>query len=415
MLTYVWMILQALLIYLTLSMLFWAITRIVIYLFYLLVYKLDSWFTQWLHRRPYLTADKGIQLQMMRIHIRLDQLTDTLLTIHYRWMKRKLYFLRINVINALTALFAYHLASNLYAVMETFRDTALDITTLYHTVGDKFNALDASKKNYVKVALCAPLIWSGFEYGIFRIFHWSDRMIQHIRFLRRIEETIGSNITSLKRWRRDLIVQKLDELTASIGYTLENGELVSQDRAMLPSNIYEQKIDQTILIKISEVLSEFQKIPRQSQFDLAYLHRLQQKIEEFIQVKLSGGIFSLTEYEQLALDNSGLSERSQKCAEYFSKNRNQIYKHKFTKVRVIRQEVLQRLEYYEEMALQYTKQYEEHLNSYYFSLLENRCRIEFLFSRLRRELYPSYFIGDIINVLRYVISRYLRILAVLIV
>ncbi|WP_150272873.1 hypothetical protein [Paenibacillus tepidiphilus] len=240
-------------------------------------------------------------------------------------------------------------------------------------------------------------------------------MIQHIRFLRRIEETIGSNITSLKRWRRDLIVQKLDELTASIGYTLENGELVSQDRAMLPSNIYEQKIDQTILIKISEVLSEFQKIPRQSQFDLAYLHRLQQKIEEFIQVKLSGGIFSLTEYEQLALDNSGLSERSQKCAEYFSKNRNQIYKHKFTKVRVIRQEVLQRLEYYEEMALQYTKQYEEHLNSYYFSLLENRCRIEFLFSRLRRELYPSYFIGDIINVLRYVISRYLRILAVLIV
>jgi hypothetical protein len=328
-------------------------------------------------------------------------------------MNRKFYFLRINVINALTALFAYHLASNLYAVMETFRDTALDITTLYHTVGDKFNALDASKKHFVKVALCAPLIWFGFEYGIFRIFHLSDRMLQHIRFLRRIEKTIGSNITSLKRWRRDLFVRKLDELTANIGYTLENGEIVSKHKDMIL--LYNNKIDQTVLFKISEVLSEFQKTPRQPHFNLAYLHRLEQKIEKFIRVKLSGRVSSLTEFEQLALDNSMLSERSQECAEYFSKNRNQIYKHKFTKVRVIRKEVLHQLEYYEEMALQCTKQYKEHLNGYYFNLLENRCRIEFLFSRLWRELYPSYFIGDIINVLRYVLSRYLKTLAVLIV
>ncbi|WCR29477.1 hypothetical protein L3476_12575 [Paenibacillus thiaminolyticus] len=379
---------------------------------YLLVHRIDYSFSKWLRGQQFVKLDKGILHQLMRLHIQLDQLTDVLLKIHFRWVTRKPYFLRICALNSFLAFVAYHLASSHYVVPVAFRESSANIVVLYKTIGCEYNNLSAPIRRFVILVLCAPILYHGFRYCGVRIFKMEKVMTPHVQFLSRLMKEIELNIRSLRMGRRELLRQKVKEITAGIGYGLQEDGLVTKDRVFF---FYDDDTCIPFLYKIQDILPELEKITLPPDFNQVYLLRLEQDIENLIQKKMSGGISGLAYYEQFVLGDLKSNDRWKACAEYFAKNRNQIYKHKFTAARVVRKDALDRLDYYEGMAFKCIKYYEVDLDDYYFCLLENRCRLNNFYSRFYRELYPLHFIGHIVAASKYVLREYWRVLCILVV
>jgi len=406
MLTNSYLILQTIFLYLVFCTLFRFFAEKVSYLPYTLVHNIDHSLSKWLRNRQFVKLDQGIFHYIMRLHIHLEQFTNVLFKIHSQWVLRKPYFYQVSVMNAFLALFSYHLASSHYAVPVAFRESIVDIVFFYTVIVREYNTLSAPMQHFVILVLCAPLLYHAFHFFSVRIFKMEKGMTPHVQFLRHLRQMIHSNITSIRIGRKDLLRQKVKEITAGIGYDLQKDRLVAQQTV---SNVYDDDTYIRPLSKTQDLLSEMDNITLPADFNNAYLMRLEQDIQNFIQQYMSNRVIGLIYYEQFILAERKANNHFTECATYFAKNRNQIFKHKFTDARVVRKEALDRLDYYEGMAFENLKIYEEDLDNYYFCLLENRYRLDIFVRSLIRELYPSQIIEHLLVAMKYFLREYLRI------
>ncbi|MFN0224247.1 hypothetical protein [Paenibacillus sp. KR2-11] len=374
---------------------------------YRLVFSIDHFLSKWLRSRQLVKLDQGIYHQLMRLHIQLDQLTDTLLRIHFQWNNRKPYFFRVNALNAVLVVLSYNLVNSHYAVAEAIRECIADFMVIYMIISREYNTLSASIKSFIILVLCAPLIYHVFQYCIVRLFKVERSMSPHIRFLALLRKEIGQNIAILRIGEREILSQKVKEVTAGIGYDIREDGLIAQKRVFLHYN------DDTLahsLSKIQDILHEVKTLTLPPKTNQTYILRLEQDIQNLLQKKMSER-FGLCYYEQLVLSGIKDNDRFKACTEYFTKNRNQIYKHKFTKARVVRKEALERLDYYEDMAFEIITKYKADMDSYYFCLLENQCRLNSLIIRLHRKLYTTSLTDHLVITTKNALHEYWRILS----
>ncbi|MNK76204.1 hypothetical protein D3C87_957680 [compost metagenome] len=401
-------ILKVVFLYLASSLLFRFLVEKATYLLYLFTFSIDHCLSIWLRSRQLVKLDQGIYPQLMRLHIQLNQLTDTLLRIHFQWGNRKPYFLRANALNAFSALFSYNLVISNYEVSKAVHTSVVDILVLYKIICREYNNLSPTIKNFVILMLCAPLLYHAFQYCSVRIFQMERFMTPHLRVLLLLKKKLEQNIISLRSGKRELLRQKVKEITAGIGYDIREDGLVAQERGFL---YYDDDTRIPPLSKIQDLLHELETTILPQDAKHTYLLRLEQEIQNLIQQKMSERIFGLIYYEQLVLSDIKENDRFRVCTEYFTKNRNQIHKYKFTTARVVRKEVLERLDYYENMAFEKLTKYKADLDDYYFCLLENQTRINSFVIRLHRELYTTAYTGHIASLTKNTLREYWRILS----
>ncbi|QNK55942.1 hypothetical protein [Paenibacillus sp. PAMC21692] len=340
----------------------------------------------------------------------MDQLTDTLLRTHFQWKYRKPYIFRANALNAFLAFTSYHLVSSHYDVSEAVLDSVADILVIYKVISREYNSLSSLIKNFVLLVLCAPLFYHAFQYCSVRIFKMERLMTPHIRSLSLLKREIEQNITSLRTGKRDLLLQKLKEITAGIGYDIREDGLVAQERIFF-YNDYDTSIRTPSLSKIQDIIHELETITLPPNTNQTYLCRLEQDIFNLIQQNLSERIFGLSYYEQFLYTSIKNNDRFKACIDYFTKNRNQIYKYKFTTAKIVRKEALERLDYYEGIAFEKVTKYKADMDNYYFCLLENQCRLNSFIIRLQRKLYTTHFTGHIVVIMKNALREYWRILS----
>ncbi|OAB40548.1 hypothetical protein PMSD_01185 [Paenibacillus macquariensis subsp. defensor] len=403
---------QSILLYLFLKVSFYLLFKLASSLLVRLIFRLDEVLVTWLEGRMSIRFDQGILRSLMVLHIGLDKACIYLFRFgDYITPNNIRNIFRIKLLDVVIFVFAYHICSG-SPISEAAFLTKSNVIYFFLVLYNHYEDLNSKLQQFILMCIFAPVIYNIYLYLSFKLFRMDKCLIPYLHFFNNTNKRIVNNIDLVRRYKKEMIDNQMEELASLISYKCSDEVLVAYKKDYVYRDDKQIEIKQ--LLRFKDELQVLEEINKQSM--------IKHRIPVVTVRKLKGYAYKIFEsydgilhHEELIFLNKDTNYEIQQCSDYFSKNQNQIYKHKFTKARIIRTEVLKDLEYYEKRLGKIIRNLSKNLDSYYFCLVKNNIRLDSCLRKLSATINTHHWIDHVKVVLKNVIKDYLRIINKLII
>lgn len=210
---------------------------------------------------------------------------------------------------------------------------------------------------------------------------------------------IKQNIEKLNLYKIENEIECIaEEITNNIGFKFEDGKLKVQNKHSYPIDIYEKK-----RLRLESIMDEINKIDDfiKDKFVRKNIFRAEQC---FLRIP-----YFFENYEKNIFDYKTYNGYK-KIYEYFKKNHNQIYKRKFTGVRVVEENRIIFLDSYIENCENWLKDYRNAFTEYILNMLILDYEVKKHLTYMNRILVSTNFTDVLKTILGISIMEYLKII-----
>lgn len=255
--------------------------------------------------------------------------------------------------------------------------------------------------NYIIFILSLPIIKTVYSYIHLKLLfknQYNELKNKYIDLIKCIEE----NIEKLSIYKIEAEVEYIsDEITNNIGFKLKDGNLETQDRTMRYL-LYDFEKKRLQLYGIGEKINKINGFIKN---EFINKNRNGYRFEQWILKEP----YCFKSNEKHILDYK-LYRGYNELSEYFEKNHNQIYKHKFTDVRVVQEDRIILLDSYIKRCEEWLKNYRSEFTEYILNILILDYEVKKHLIYMNRILFSTKFTDVLRNVISMSIMEYLRII-----
>lgn len=356
------------------------------------------------------TREEKLNLQML-VHIKLTQVYFWLIVFEDKIIPKIRNVLSIKLVNIGVFVIAYHFING-YDLVNAVHLTLADGVSFSKSLYNDYGHLNPKAQSWIAGCLFIPVVYSVYNYLSFKILRMDRYLHPYLELFINFRRKIENNINLIRTGREAIVQHQIRELAGGLSYKFTNGELVAHKiEPEIPGR--DRKLTIKQLNRFAEAKNEFDALnKRNRKYNVKHpvllktFNVLKRNFFQILESYSSGLLYHERPIFLDAVEDYGV----QRCRHYFSKNHNQIYKHKFTNARVIRAEVLKDLPYYEKELANILKTFTENLEDYYFCLLENKKRVEGSLNKLALTINDRRFEDHLKMILKHIMMSYLIII-----